>query len=436
MTSTAAEKANNMTQQLTDRFFDSAATGNVQEIKSLMGGAVEVNSKNERGWTALMFAARNGQLPVMEVLIEKGCDVNIMNASGQTALDIASFWNHTDCATFLQKHSTQSPYDQAVNYYSQNPLYRASDLRKDSAWLEAAMKKEATKFIVFSKDFRPLLMAGEGKKLKFATLTYSQLAHCLAKKPEVVFLGLETWDPHSSAWFAVKIPEGDEDACKEHHSEGYFAELFPRRDVMMMEDTQAGLFAEAHSVLVWLDRYRFCPTCGSSTTIAEGGYKRVCNDKECRSHNGVHNTCYPRVDPSLIMLVVSPDNKRCLLGRQKRFPPKMYSCLAGFMEPGECIEDTCRREVQEESGVKVGRVDYHSSQPWPFPATLMLGCIAHARTEDVKIDPEELEDARWFTRAEVAQMLAGQHPDGLFLPPPQAIARQLVMSWVTRTANL
>ncbi|KAK7115340.1 NAD-capped RNA hydrolase NUDT12-like [Littorina saxatilis] len=438
MSSTASpEKSDNLTQQFSDRLFDCAATGKVDEVKSLLGGAVSKDSKNERGWTALMFAARNGQLPVIEVLVEKGCDVNIMNASGQTALDIASFWNHTDSAAFLQKHSTHSPFDQAINYYSQNPLYRASELRKNAEWLEAAVQKENTKFVVFASDLRPFFIKGEGNRFRLAVMNHTQLSSCLAKKPDVVFLGLEAWDPHSSAWFALKLHDGEEDLCKEHNPNGYFAELFPRsRDVMMLEDTHAGIFAEAHSVLQWLDRYRFCPTCGTSTQIAEGGYKRVCDDKECRSLKGVHNTCYPRVDPSLIMLVVSPDNKRCLLGRQTRFPPKMYSCLAGFMEPGECIEDTCRREVQEESGVKVGRVEYHSSQPWPFPATLMLGCIAHARTEEIQIDPEELEDVRWFSRAEIAQMLAARHPDGLFLPPPTAIARQLVMSWVTRTANL
>ena len=208
--------------------------------------------------------------------------MNIMNASGQTALDIASFWNHADCAAFLQKHSTSSPYDLAVNYYSQNPLYRASDLRKNTEWLDAATKKETTKFVIFSSDLCPFLTRGEGKKLKFATLNYSQI-----KKPDIVFLGLETWDPHSSAWFAVKLPEGEESWCKEHNSDGYFAELFPRgTDVMMLENTQAGLFAEAHSVLQWLDRYRFCPTCGSSTKTTDGGYKRVCDDKECRSHKG------------------------------------------------------------------------------------------------------------------------------------------------------
>ena len=215
------------------------------------------------------------------------CDVNIMNASGQTALDIASFWNHTDSAAFLQKHSTSSPYDQAVNYYSQNPLYRASDLRKNTEWLDTAMRKETTKFIIFSSEVRPFLTKGEGNKLKLATMSYAQLCTHLAKKLDVVFLGLETWDPHSSAWFAVKLPEGEENWCKERNADGYFAELFPRgRDVMMLEDTQAGLFAEAHSVLQWLDRYQFCPTCGSSTKIVDGGYKRVCDDKDCRSHKG------------------------------------------------------------------------------------------------------------------------------------------------------
>ncbi|XP_076465034.1 NAD-capped RNA hydrolase NUDT12-like isoform X2 [Babylonia areolata] len=435
--SSPADKPDNLIEQLTNKLFDSAAIGNVEEVKSLVAGAVAKDAKNERGWTALMFAARNGQLPVIQALVEKGCDVNIMNASGQTALDIASFWNHTDSATYLQKHSTHSPFDQAVNYYSQNPLYRASDLRKNSEWLEDAMRKDSTKFVIFSSDLRPLFTKGEGKKLKLVTLTYAQLSACLAKKPEVVFLGLETWDPHSSAWFAVRLPAGDEGLCKECQPQGYFAELFPRsRDVMMLEEAQAGIFAEANSLMQWLDRYRFCATCGSSTRIADGGYKRVCDDKECRSHQGVHNTCYPRVDPSLIMLVVSPDSKRCLLGRGARFPPKMFSCLAGYMEPGECIEDTCRREVQEESGVKVGRVEYHSSQPWPFPATLMLGCIAHARTEEIQMDPEELEDVRWFSKPEVTQMLAGQHPDGLFVPPPTAIATQLILSWATRSANL
>lgn len=433
-----AEKPDDLIQQLTDRFFDSAATGSLEEVKSFLSGAVSKDARNERGWTALMFAARNGQLSIIQALVENGCDVNIMNASGQTALDIASFWNHQDSAAFLRKHSIVSPVDQAVNYFSHNPLYRASDIRKNSAWLGSTIKQTGTKIAVFSSDIRPLLKKADGKKLQLALMSYVQLSAVIARNPVVVFLGLETWDPLSSAWFAVRLPgEADEAMCKELTPGSYFAETFPQgRDVLMLEDAHGGIFSEAHSVMHWLDRYQFCPTCGSSTKIADGGYKRVCDNKECRSHKGVHNTCYPRVDPSLIMLVVSSDNTRCLLGRQKRFPPNMYSCLAGFMEPGECIEDTCRREVQEESGIKIGHVNYCSSQPWPFPAVLMLGCIAHARTDEITVVQGELEDVRWFPKAEVTLMLAGKHPDGIFLPPPTAIARQLVMSWVKKTANL
>lgn len=209
-----------------------------------------------------------------------------MNSSGQTALDIASFWNHVESAAFLQQHSTQSPYDQAVNYFSQNPLYRASDLRKKTDWLENAMKKETSKFIAFSHDLKPYLLKLDGK-IKFAVFTYPDISSFLAKNPQLVFLGLETWDPHSSAWFAVKIPEGEETVCKEINSEGYFSELFPSsRNILMMAETHAGLFAEAHSVLAWLDRYQFCPTCGSSTKVTEGGYKRVCDSVLCRSHKG------------------------------------------------------------------------------------------------------------------------------------------------------
>jgi NAD+ diphosphatase len=134
------------------------------------------------------------------------------------------------------------------------------------------------------------------------------------------------------------------------------------------------------------------------------------------------------VDPVAIMLVL--DGDRCLLGRQPRFPRGMFTCLAGFVEPGETLEDAVRREVREESGVHVGDVAYHASQPWPFPSSLMLGAYAAATSRDVVVDRVELEDCRWFPRAEVTTMAAKAHPDGLTVPVPGTLSRRLIDDWL------
>ncbi|XP_059174609.1 NAD-capped RNA hydrolase NUDT12-like isoform X3 [Physella acuta] len=426
-------KDNPQEEQINARFLDCAAKGELEELKKIIG-LVDVDVKSERGWTALMLAARNGQTAVISFLIEKGCDVYSFNAAGQTALDIAHFWNHKDSLALLSQHQQNTEFNQVRHYYSQNPLYRASDVRKDEKLLEAAQMNKSAKFVLFSKLCPFLIATKEPKKqYKFAVFMLDQLPQEFKEQSTVIFLGLETFDPESSPWFAIELKDMSSSFANTHFPDGNFVPAFPT--TLQMRESDAGMFAEAHSILSWLDRYKYCPVCGSAQSITEGGYKQVCSNTDCLSHKGVSNTCYPRVDPSLIMLVVSPDNKQCLLGRQNRFPPKMFSCLAGFMEPGESIEDTCRREIEEESGVKVGRVEYHSSQPWPFPATLMLGCIAHARTDTIKIDKEELEEVRWFSRSETSQMLANQHPDGLFLPPRQAIAHQLIRSWITSCSS-
>ena len=139
---------------------------------------------------------------------------------------------------------------------------------------------------------------------------------------------------------------------------------------------------------------------------------------------------FPRTDPVVIMLAI--DGERCLLGRSGRFAANSWSCLAGFVEPGETIEEAVRREVREEAGVVVGNVKYFRSQPWPFPSSLMIGCHARAISREITVDRNELEDARWFSRAEVAAMLVGRHPHGLTTPPPVAIAHHLIRAWVER----
>ena len=177
--------------------------------------------------------------------------------------------------------------------------------------------------------------------------------------------------------------------------------------------------AQARSYLFWHNANRFCGRCGSKLEVKGAGGSRVCPN--CA------NEIFPRVDPVVIMLAI--DGERCLLGRQARFAPGMYSALAGFLEPGETIEEAVRREVKEEAGIRIGRVAYHSSQPWPFPSSLMIGCHAEALSTEVERDAQELEDCRWFDREEVRLMLAGEHPQGLKAPFPMAIAHHLVKAF-------
>ena len=180
--------------------------------------------------------------------------------------------------------------------------------------------------------------------------------------------------------------------------------------------------AEAKALLHWHARHRFCANCGSPTDAIESGWRRDC--PQC------HMQHFPRTDPVVIMLAVNGDN--CLLGRQNRFATGMWSCLAGFVEPGETIEEAARRETLEEAGIRCGRVRYFASQPWPFPSSLMIGCHAEAISSDIKVDTNELEDARWFSRDEASAMLARQHPDGLATPPPVAIAHHIIRAWVEK----
>ena len=184
-----------------------------------------------------------------------------------------------------------------------------------------------------------------------------------------------------------------------------------------------GALAQARALLNWHARHGFCAVCGTATSAAQGGARRDCPN--CGAQH------FPRTDPVVIMLVIdeSDDGNRALLGRSPRFNPGMYSCLAGFMEPGETIEDAVRRETAEESGISVGRVRYYASQPWPFPSSLMIGCTAEALSTEIRRDEKELEDCRWFSRDEVRRMLAGNHAEGIGVPVSMAIASHLIRAW-------
>lgn len=194
------------------------------------------------------------------------------------------------------------------------------------------------------------------------------------------------------------------------------------RDALIDEE-MLGALAQGLSLLHWNGANLFCGKCGTKTESQLGGYKRSCPN--------CGHMMFPRTDPVVIMLTVDVKRDLVLLGRGHHFAPGMYSTLAGFVEPGETIEDAVRRETLEESGIRIGRVRYHASQPWPMPHSLMIGCYAQALNEEIKRDEQELADCRWFTRAEVAAMLeADPAGEGPFAPPPGAIAHRLMRDFV------
>ena len=228
-------------------------------------------------------------------------------------------------------------------------------------------------------------------------------ARALDRAGEMVFLGLLG----SAGRFGIGIAPATAETLKAK-SDFVVTDLRSIAVHGLVDNEHLPPIAEAKALLNWHLRHRFCPNCGTATQPVCGGWRRDCPN--CKAEH------FPRTDPVVIMLAV--DGERCLLGRSPRFLPTMWSCLAGFIEPGESIEGAVHRETREEAGISCGRVVYFGSQPWPFPSSLMIGCHAEALTRDIVVDKQELEDARWFSREEVAAMLKRQHPSGLSTPPP------------------
>ncbi|MFD2237874.1 NAD(+) diphosphatase [Aureimonas populi] len=227
---------------------------------------------------------------------------------------------------------------------------------------------------------------------------------------EAVLLGWRRED--GAPRLALALPEGMEAPGE--------AEPLDLRTLAMearLDAEAQGELAQGQHLLTWHRRTRFCGLCGGRTVSEIAGYRR-----RCTACGQMH---FPRTDPVAIMLIHDGEGNG-LLGRQHHFKPGMWSCLAGFVEPGETIEDAVRRETQEEAGIMVGEVAYEASQPWPFPGSLMIGCRGRALTSDITMQDAELEGCRWFTRAEMQAMLEGRHADGLSLPSNYAIAHQLV----------
>jgi len=188
---------------------------------------------------------------------------------------------------------------------------------------------------------------------------------------------------------------------------------------MLLPDRDTAILGQAKALIDWHQRHGFCPRCGGRTTLADAGYKRVCG--------GCNAEHFPRTDPVVIMLATHAD--ACLVGRGKQFPPGMFSALAGFIEPGETIEEAVRRELFEEAGVRVGAVTYYATQPWPFPSSLMIGCFAEAVGPEITVDGNELAEAFWLERSKARALIGGERIDGLWVPPSIAIAHHLIKTW-------
>jgi NAD+ diphosphatase len=293
--------------------------------------------------------------------------------------------------------------------YGVNPIERLSERREDQEFVAARAADPAAATLLIAGDI-PIL-----RRRQEAMTALFPLAEIAARETalERAFLGLDGERPV----FATLIGADRAEVLKQ---DGNLAiDLRSIAVQGLVAPPELGLLAEAKALMNWHQRHRFCANCGQPSLVSVSGFRRDC--QSCKAQH------FPRTDPVAIMLPVRGD--RCLLGRSARFASRVYSALAGFIEHGETIEAAVRREIKEESGIVCGRVTYLASQPWPFPMSLMIGCHAQALTEEIIIDPQEIEDARWFTRAEIISMLAGQHPDGVACPPPIAIAHWLIKAF-------
>lgn len=273
--------------------------------------------------------------------------------------------------------------------YVLNPLDRRANDRPNAEWVATQRQR---------KDAKLIRIAGDATLLQDGMLVTT---HDASAEP-AVFLGL---DAAGTPWFACRTDAAD--GMRDLRSLAMEEALPPE---------QLGMLAQARSLLQWHERRTYCSNCAAKLEMADAGYRRHCP--------GCGMDHFPRTDPVAIMVV---RHEGCiLLGRQSSWKPGMYSALAGFVEPGETIEDAARREVFEESGVRVGAVRYVTSQPWPFLSNLMIGLIGEATSAEITLDKNELEDARWFPAAEARMMMDRTHPDGLYAANPYAIAHELV----------
>ncbi|MBA1145956.1 NAD(+) diphosphatase [Ectothiorhodospiraceae bacterium WFHF3C12] len=316
---------------------------------------------------------------------------------------------------------TERSGDAPAQHYGGAFLDRASDRRFDPAWLASAMAHDEARYLPLWRSRNRFHPGGHG-----ATALPGRTGGDLqAIADEVVFLGVAEGRP----LFAIDLSSRESEELQGWLPAGEWQDL--RRFGPLLDRREAAWCAYARGMLHWHRAHRYCGHCGAPTESWRGGHVRVCTREACRRQ------IHPRTDPAVIMLVERPATAhspaQCLLASHQRLPEAVYTTLAGFVEPGEQLEDTVAREVAEETGVRVERVRYFASQPWPFPAQLMVGFRAVAASVGIRVDPEEIRDARWFTASEIRA--AGEWGDdaSLQLPRADSIARQLIADWLQRS---
>jgi NAD+ diphosphatase len=298
------------------------------------------------------------------------------------------------------------------NTFAGNPLDRASDRRIDEAWLAEKLAAPDSLGLALWNG-KPLIEKGAEGGVQLAYIR-ADMAGQLAQEPErLLFMGL--WK--QTAVFAVDLEGGLDPAEGPLQGLGSFEELRPI--ALRLPSAEAAIAATAKQMFEWRRRHRHCANCGEQSKVVDGGWKRQC--PSCKAEH------FPRTDPVVIMLPYL--GERCMLGRAAAWPTGMFSALAGFLEPGETIEEACARELAEEAGLKTVRVRYHSTQPWPYPSSLMIGLLAEVEDDQAAPDQTELAEVCWLTREEARDMLAGRHAS-VNAPTPMAIAHQLIKAWV------
>jgi len=426
---------------------EAASQGSLTQMKDLLN-TLTVNSRDNRGWTALMRAVEHDRRECVGQLLVSGASPSLTCKLGHSAIDVGKFWNRKACVDMML------PYNDADkashHYFTSSPLTPAAHLRSDEEDIAGLSSSQYAQFI-FNHNGKPLLKVtnrtdSSGRKRESLSLwkcdqeQLQQLkSHILLEvsSERLVFLG---FDGESAPMFVILLTDSlVKTVTKASADAGTDLTLMDKsnyKGLLQLAEEDASIMAQSIGLCSWLNMYQYCATCGSETVIKEAGHKRHCLNTNCASQHSVQNTSYPRTDMSIITAVSSPDGNQFLLVRPQKMYPNMYTCVSGYVEPGESLESACSREVQEETGVDLCSVRYHSSQYWPFTSVLMLGFTGVANeNSQIHIDENELEDAQWFTREEVVRAITGQHKS-MMIPPPQAIAHHLVKQVLLDTFDI